>query len=645
MTFQQFAFNNIIRSKRTYAAHLLSSTFSVMVFFTYALLLFHPNLQGELASTSKTLSSLGTMGMQISQYLIFIFAFFFLLYSVSSFLKTRKKEFGILMIHGMTPSQLNKLIFLENMLIGIASITFGILIGLIFSKLLLLLSANILAIDNGLPFYIPFKAIFMTTGAFLILFLFISLFTSKMVKVNNLIELMRSEEKPKPEPKASKGLALLSLVLIGLGYASVFYFAIGRNFEMQYLVAGVASVVVGTYFLFSQLSVYVIRMLKKKELVFFNKTNLLTISELAYRMKDNATMFFMLAIISAVAFTGIGTCLAMGNKGLIEMTNPFSYTYTSINGNPYEEEHVAEIKKQLNDSKFSYQAGAINPKFTSNNFFLIKLSEYNQFANLFGRENEKLDNDKEVIIVPTSVSQKEKYVRGQGIPPVLDIIQGNLEMTLKVKKAIPHLTFPISGNTTIVISDSLYEKIPNIQPEDGSLVIKTIYGFLVKDWEKTKDVTKKLKTTILTKENYTPSYSFESLYLNWLLSKQQNGILLIVSVLVGIVFYTFAASLLYFRLYADLEREQKQYEMIAKVGLSRKELKKIVTRQLILMFYLPIILAVIHSGVAFMALQRLVDFSVLKTSILVFLAFLSIQSVYFLTVRWRYLQKLYKTIK
>ncbi|MGE7627749.1 FtsX-like permease family protein [Bacillus cereus] len=645
MTFQQFAFNNIIRSKRTYAAHLLSSTFSVMVFFTYALLLFHPNLQGELASTSKTLSSLGTMGMQISQYLIFIFAFFFLLYSVSSFLKTRKKEFGILMIHGMTPSQLNKLIFLENMLIGIASITFGILIGLIFSKLLLLLSANILAIDNGLPFYIPFKAIFMTTGAFLILFLFISLFTSKMVKVNNLIELMRSEEKPKPEPKASKGLALLSLVLIGLGYASVFYFAIGRNFEMQYLVAGVASVVVGTYFLFSQLSVYVIRMLKKKELVFFNKTNLLTISELAYRMKDNATMFFMLAIISAVAFTGIGTCLAMGNKGLIEMTNPFSYTYTSINGNPYEEEHVAEIKKQLNDSKFSYQVGAINPKFTGNNFFLIKLSEYNQFANLFGRENEKLDNDKEVIIVPTSVSQKEKYVRGQGIPPVLDIIQGNLEMTLKVKKAIPHLTFPISGNTTIVISDSLYEKIPNIQPEDGSLVIKTIYGFLVKDWEKTKDVTKKLKTTILTKENYTPSYSFESLYLNWLLSKQQNGILLIVSVLVGIVFYTFAASLLYFRLYADLEREQKQYEMIAKVGLSRKELKKIVTRQLILMFYLPIILAVIHSGVAFMALQRLVDFSVLKTSILVFLAFLSIQSVYFLTVRWRYLQKLYKTIK
>ncbi|MED2981604.1 ABC transporter permease [Bacillus thuringiensis] len=644
MTFQQFAFNNIMRSKRTYAAHFLSSTFSVMVFFIYALLLFHPSLQGELASTSKTMGKLATTGMQISQYLIFIFSFFFLLYSVSSFLKTRKKEFGILMMHGMTPSQLNKLIFLENMLIGIASVAFGILIGLIFSKLLLLLSANILAIDNGLPFYIPIKAIFMTAGAFLILFLFISLFTSKMVKVNNLIELMRSEEKPKPEPRASKGLALLSLVLIGLGYGFVFYFTIGRDFDKpQYLFMGVGCAIVGTYFLFSQLSVYVLRVLKKKDSVFFNKTNLLTISELAYRMKDNATMFFMLAIISAVAFTGIGTCLAMGNKGLIEMTNPFAFTYTSTNEDQHEEEHVAEIKKQLTASKFSYHVEAISPKFTENNYTLIKLTEYNRFAKLFGREAETLDNDQEIILVPTSVTQKEKYAKGKGIPPQLDIAQGNSDLTLKVKKAIPHLTLPIQKSATIVVSDSLYDKFPNIDTEYGPIV-KTLYGFLVENWEKTKMITKNLEAQLENTEMVNPTHSFESLYSEWISSKQKNGVLLIVSVLVGIVFFTFAASLLYFRLYADLEREQKQYEMIAKVGLSRKELKKIVTRQLILMFFLPILLAIIHSGVAFMALQRLVDFSVLKTSIIIFLAFLFIQSVYFFTVRWRYLQKLSKKI-
>ncbi|EOO39637.1 FtsX-like permease family protein [Bacillus mycoides] len=644
MTFQRFAFNNIIRSKRTYAAHFLSSSFSVMVFFTYSLLLFHPDLQGELASTSKTMSLLGTMGMQISQYLIFVFSFFFLLYSVSSFLKTRKKEFGILIMHGMTPAQLNKLIFLENMLIGVASITFGILIGLIFSKLNLLASENILAIDKGLPFYVPIKAVFTTTGAFLILFLVISLFTSKMVKANKLIDLMKSEEKPKPEPKASKALAFLSVLLIGLGYGCVFYFVLERNFIMPYLLGGVVFVVVGTYFLFSQLSVYVIRALKKKDTVFFNKTNLLTISELAYRMKDNATMFFMLAIVSAVAFTGIGTCLAMGNKGLTEMINPFAFTYTSLGENPQEGEHITEIKKQLTRSNFSYQVAVTNPKFTENNLVLIKVSEYNKFAKIFGYEMEKIDNDQEAIIVPSIISQKEKYARGKDIPEKIDVVQENLEMSLGVKKAVPYIVLPNTIGAIIVVSDSLYDTIPNRKTEDDSYVMKSQYGFVVENWEKSRVVTKKLEATMGNNNSVQAHHYFKALYSEWIFSKQENGILLIVSVLVGIVFFTFAASLLYFRLYADLEREQQQYEMIAKVGLSRRELKKIVTRQLTLMFFLPLIIAIIHSGVAFIALQQLIDFSVLKMSILIILAFISIQSVYFFTVRWRYLQRLYKKI-
>ncbi|MES5926827.1 ABC transporter permease [Bacillus cereus group sp. MG9] len=644
MTFQRFAFNSIIRSKRNYAAHFLSSSFSVMVFFTYSLLLFHPDLQGELASTSKTMSLLGTMGMQISQYLIFVFSFFFLLYSVSSFLKTRKKEFGILIMHGMTPAQLNKLIFLENMLIGVASITFGILIGLIFSKLNLLASENILAIDKGLPFYVPIKAVFTTTGAFLILFLVISLFTSKMVKANKLIDLMKSEEKPKPEPKASKALAFLSVLLIGLGYGCVFYFVLERNFIMPYLLGGVVFVVIGTYFLFSQLSVYVISVLKKKDTLFFNKTNLLTISELAYRMKDNATMFFMLAIVSAVAFTGIGTCLAMGNKGLTEMTNPFAFTYTSLGENAQEEEHITEIKKQLTRSNFSYQVAVTNPKFTENNLVLIKVSEYNKFAKIFGYEMEKIDNDQEAIIVPSIISQKEKYARGKDIPEKIDVVQENLEMSLGVKKAVPYIVLPNTIGAIIVVSDSLYDTIPNRKTEDDSYVMKSQYGFVVENWEKSRVVTKKLEATMGNNNSVQAHHYFKALYSEWIFSKQENGILLIVSVLVGIVFFTFAASLLYFRLYADLEREQQQYEMIAKVGLSRRELKKIVTRQLTLMFFLPLIIAIIHSGVAFIALQQLIDFSVLKMSILIILAFISIQSVYFFTVRWRYLQRLYKKI-
>lgn len=124
-------------------------------------------------------------------------------------------------------------------------------------------------------------------------------------------------------------------------------------------------------------------------------------------MKDNATMFFMLAIVSAVAFTGIGTCLAMGNKGLTEMINPFAFTYTSLGENPQEGEHITKIKKQLTRSNFSYQVAVTNPKFTENNLVLIKVSEYNKFAKIFGYEMEKIDNDQEAIIVPSIISQKK----------------------------------------------------------------------------------------------------------------------------------------------------------------------------------------------------------------------------------------------
>ncbi|PHC35456.1 ABC transporter permease [Bacillus toyonensis] len=643
MNFRQFACNNVMRSKRTYAAHFLSSTFSIMIFFTYALLLFHPDLQGGLNAGSATMAKLGTVGMQISQALIFLFSFFFLLYSVSAFLKTRKKEFGLLMMHGMSPSQLNTLIFLENMIIGAASIVFGILMGLIFSKLILLFSANILAIETGLPFYVPIKAIEMTAGAFLILFLLISLFTSKMVKVNQLIELMKSEDKPKPEPKASRVRAFLSLLFIGIGYGSVFYFVstARMNLNPLPLAIGVICTIIGTYYLFSQLSVYIIGRLKKKERIFFKKTNLLTISELAYRMKDNATMFFMLAVISTVAFTGIGTCLTIGDSALYGMKKPsFAFTYTSRGENTQEEAHIAEIKRQLADAGYSYQMGTITPKLSKNGLTMIKLSEYNSLAKALGYQTETLQNEYETILVPTSASAVDKYQKREGIPSEISVVQGEKNLSFKVKKAVPYLVEPNGYGVTLVVSDSMYDVIPS--GDDKRTY--TEYGFTVKDWTETKDIAKQLDAKFMKTDKKDPKYSFSSLYTENYMFRQGNGILLISSVLVGIVFFTFAASLLYFRLYADLERDQRQYEMIAKIGLSKKELKQIVTRQLSLMFFLPILVAVIHSGVAFLALQQLLEFSILNISMLVFVGFIGIQILYFFMVRRGYLRQLYTKV-
>ncbi|MEC0206370.1 ABC transporter permease [Paenibacillus lautus] len=642
MNFRQFAINNVLRSKRTYIAHFLSSAFSVMIFFTYGLLSFHPQLKDGLVSSSGTMSMLGTMGMTVSQYIVFVFSFFFLLYSVGAFIKVRKKEFGILLILGMSRKQLNRMLFIENILIGVAAIVAGIGTGMLFSKLILLISAKLLAVDTGLPFYFPLESLIITAAAYAVLFLLIALFSSFMLRKGTLLALVKAEESPKPQPKASPWLAVLAVLLIGAGYGMVMVFAILQIFNLFLLLGGVVFVIIGTYFLFTQFSVFFMRYLQKKERFFFRRTNLLTISELLYRIKDNAVMFFLVSVISASAFTGIGTTLAIGDPGLSAMENPYAYTYTM-----YEEDadkgnrHLDMIREELKKGGFQYKEAEVTPIFSDNGINLIKLSEYNSLIQSMGYPSETL-GDLEGILTPGTVTEKNSYRIDGPLNDQFEVMNGNTSETVKVLKAETFIAVPATYGDTLVVSDRLYKDVFQTQ-QDQEYGYAAFHTFYVQDWKDTGDVSRVILDRLNEEEDY--SYYLKSLYMDWKSAQQQNGILLMVSGLVGIVFFTFAASFVYFRLYADLARDEQQYRMIAKVGLSKKELGTIITKQLVIMFFLPMLIALIHSGVAFVALQQLVDFSIVGHSLKIFMFFLSIQIIYFFITRWRYLERLNKIIQ
>ncbi|HEB2440889.1 ABC transporter permease [Bacillus thuringiensis] len=641
MTFRQLAFNNVIRNKRIYLGHFFSSTFAVMIFFTYGLLVFHPNLQGELTHASTIMNTFGKIGFQLSYYLIFVFSFLFIFYSVSAFLKNRKKEFGLLMLHGMSHQQLHQLIFFENMLIGIPSILAGIGLGIVFSKLFLLVSGSLLGVEHTLSLYFPLKSMGVTAISFFVLFLLISLFTSKMVKMNELVELIKSEEKPKAEPKASVWISLLAIILIGAGYSAVHYCIVAVDFmslkQLLLLVGvGVLLIVCGTYFFFTQLCVYVLYTLKNRETTFFKRTNLLVISELAFRMKDNARTFFIVTIISAVSFTAIGVCTAIANPELAKSATPYAYTYRSDNGNTQEKSHIEEIKKQLKESGFSYKVVATKFKRSQNGSVLINLSTYNEYAKKLGYEIEKLTNETESIAIlpkknPTSAEDQK----------TLELKHGELEVPLSVQKTIYIPEFTEIDNPFIV-SDAVYSKVLNVQQE-GVLRDYTIYGFIIKNWPETSAISTKLMKFIGTSQD--DYYAFSSLYVKWLELKQQNGLLSISSVLVGIVFFVFTLSFLYFRLFTDLERDKEQYQMLSKLGLRQKEVKQIVTRQMMILFFLPIVVAMVHSSFAFITFHQLGqtvsrELSVIQSSIVVLVSFICMQIIYFLIIRNHYIKRI-----
>ncbi|PDZ53044.1 ABC transporter permease [Bacillus sp. AFS094611] len=641
MTFRKLAFNNVLRNKRIYLGHFFSSTFAVLIFFTYGLLIFHPNLQGELNHVSTIMSTFGKIGFQLSYYLIFVFSFLFIFYSVSAFLKNRKKEFGLLMLHGMSHQQLHRLIFFENMLIGIPSIVVGIGLGMVFSKLFLLVSGSLLGVEQTLAFYFPLKAMLVTAMSFVVLFLLISLFTSKMVKMNELVELIKSDEKPKTEPIVSVYISLLVFILFGAGYSAVHHSIAAVNYmtlnQLFLLVGvGVVFIVFGTYFFFTQLCVYVLHTLKNRETTFFKRTNLLVISELMYRMKDNARTFFIVTIISAVSFTAIGVCTAIANPELAKHETPYAFTYRSDKGNVQEKAHIEEIKKQLEASGFSYNLVATEFKRTLNGLALINLSTYNEYAKQLGYDIEKLTNENDSIAIRLNKNENSAEDLTDFV-----IKHGDLEVSLSVKKSVYIPELAMVGSP-VIVSDAVYNKVLNVQ-EEGVLRDYTIYGFIVKDWSETSSISTNLKKFIGT--NQEDYYAFSSLYLKWIELKQQNGLLSISSVMVGIVFFIFTLSFLYFRLFTDLERDQEQYQMISKFGLSQSELKQIVTRQMMLLFFLPIVVAMVHSSFAFLTLHQLGqtvsrEMSVIQSSIIVLVSFICMQMIYFLIIRHHYLKRI-----
>src|SRR5699024_9729436 len=132
-----------------------------------------------------------TKGMLAAGAVIYVFSFFFILYSMSSFLQSRKKEFGLLMMQGMSNPQIRWMVFLENMIIGFLAIILGMGLGFIFSNVILMIAENVLVLQGSLNFYFPVAALVITFLSFILLFFVISIFVTFVLRTNKLVSLIK----------------------------------------------------------------------------------------------------------------------------------------------------------------------------------------------------------------------------------------------------------------------------------------------------------------------------------------------------------------------------------------------------------------------------------------------------------------------
>jgi len=536
-----------------------------MVFFSFAVNLFHPVIASRSGGAIELI-----MGQTEAAILIFSFLFVFI--SVNAFLKARSKEFGILMTLGMSRKQLRRLVFLENMMIGCLAIVVGITIGLVFSKLLLMILSSILSYGS-LSFYFPYKAILLTTGFFLLIFLGISALTPFIIRTSSIIDLIKGAKKPNREIKFSVILSVAAVLLLGSGY----FMAISPQLydinpfldkvvlfieNIRYVeVIITSSVVMGTYLFFSQLSIFVLHRLKRNRSFYMNKTNMLWISDLVYRIRDNTRMLFLVTILSAVAFTAVTGVYALSSvvKDESLKDNPFALTFTSYSSNDNEEQQIEIIDEMLESYGFEYEKykSEVIKQVSNDNHttHIIKQSDYNNRISALGLEQVKLDKD-QVLLVPVYVRfdpKRDKTLSQRNI--ALD----NGKINLQVVGVAPKVIF-YSGlfRNLVVVNDETYDEITGIQEKYHS------YSYDIPDWLNTLEVTEKLREKLGVGEQ--GKYFWSTRIEGYNLESQNKKLFLYVGFFLGAIFFLGASSFLYFRLYTDLNQEKSKYFWNIKAG-------------------------------------------------------------------------------
>ncbi|MED1411798.1 MULTISPECIES: FtsX-like permease family protein [Bacillus] len=650
MNFRQFAFKNVTRNSRAYFAYFVSSSFSIAVFFSFAVYLFHPKLQNF-----NMISEISGL-MIFSEVVIVLFSFFFLLYSIGSFLKVRKKQFGVLTVLGISKKQLHRLVFTENMLIGILSIFFGMQFGVVFSQFFLLVTAKITHLP-GIYLYLPPNAFILTTIVFLSLFIAVSAFTPTLIRTKKAVHLLKTNNGKQKERKPSIFVSLFGAICLLSGYALAgnpkYFFSISPQVGVIYMVSSVfvipTLVTIGTYFFFSQISFLLIYILKKRRKFYMKRINMLWISDLASRIRTNINMLFIVAMLSTVAFTMITFLYGFGKFTKLDVTrsSPFPFSYFSYEANPFTNEHLTWLEQQLQKENFSYKKIKADLYETPlkedegitayNDIYAMKQSDYNKLAASL-RMKQLFMSDNEAYVITgnayfTLFSEFEPSYNRKSIT----LSSTNTTLQVKGYEQVGAIPSDFSYQT-LILPDVVVNNLPSTTKHVAA------YNYKVQNWEKTYKIADDFMQKI-QKDRQEFQYegplirSYESAGSLYRITSGSAAYFLIGTFL-GVIFFIGAGSVLYFRMYTDLTNEQEKYVAISKIGVTDAEMKRSATIQLSILFFVPYIMASIHTMFATKMLQDVINLSLFTEVTAVLIIFGTVEFIFFLLIRSLYMQKL-----
>lgn len=625
--YSRLALTGIKKNKKLYIPYILTCIGMVMMFYIITFLSSSDMMMNYPGGETMR----GILGFGV--YVIGFFAVIFLFYTNSFLVRRRKKEFGLYNILGMGKRNIARVMLWETLFIGAFSIVLGMALGVLFSKLAELVMVNIMSMDVTFGVTIDYKAIYYTVVLFAVIFFLILLNSLRQVHLSNPIALLHSENAGEKPPKANWFFAVLGVLILGCAY----YLAVTIKDPVTTLAAfffAVIMVIIATYLIFISGSVAFCKILQKKKNYYYKTNHFVSVSSMSYRMKRNGAGLASICILCTMVLVMISStvCLYLGKEDSLRerYTRNINITMTSQIYSDLISQDANSIAKMsietaenmgykpvnaidytmlsfvsyIRDGEIVFDDGENGFNYVSGDLwqiFIVSLDDYNRLTG----SQENLDEDE--VMIYTSKDMDYNY----------DVLKIKGQEPLNIKKVL--MDFENNGVDTMQIIPALYIFVPDLevqvqkiseQSEDTLGNINRFVGYDIEatdqqqtdvfdeiyDWLRTSQIENADSSMYVYVEgSANEKLEFFGLY----------GGLFFLGIILGIVFIFAAVLIMYYKQVSEGYEDQSRFEIMQKVGMTKREIKKSINSQMLTVFFMPLIAAGVHLAFAFPMIYKM----------------------------------------
>lgn len=613
----RLALTNLVKNRRIYIPYLLTCICSIAMFYMIQFIVHNPGLDQMRGSENiKTILGLG-VGV------LAIFSVIFLIYSNGFLMKRRKKELGLYNILGMERRHIGRMLLWEMTVTALISVLVGILMGILGGKLMFLLLLRLINAPVPMGFFVSGRAIGNTLVLFVVIYGITLVNDLRQIHLVNPIELLQGGGAGEKEPKAKWLMALAGLLCMGVGYYLAWTTQNPLSALSVFFVA-VLLVMAGTYLLFVAGSIAALKILRWNKKFYYQTRHFTSVSGLIYRMKQNAVGLANICILSTGVLLMISTtvCLYFGTDDVLSYRVPNAVNVDVYGVELGQEEQILDTVRQALDEEG-----------------VKSQEEYQMYLSILCM----VDKDEIQITVPKSsesldmknlyVYTQEEYERitGEQIKDLGDeeiLLYAPAYKELENQCVIQGVDYKVRNLKSFATEDDLEDIVPNIFLVGSERTCRQLEQigeevFHQKNWnfkmgidlkEGYEDRELSVKNQVESQLNaLSGQQEFSDLESVRVQSRQESeqsfrevdGGLFFLGIFLGTLFLMGTVLIIYYKQVSEGYEDQSRFAIMKKVGMSAKEVRQSIRSQVLFVFFLPLVMAICHIGVAFRLISQL----------------------------------------